>query len=300
MGGPARLLLSNNCSKRLDTVLATILQELERIEEKFSFYKDSSLLSMINSTAGTGRSVAIDDEFSGLLHYADTLFRESNGAFDPTAGVLKDIWNFQQASLPNKKELSKVLKYVDWGKFKWSCGHASLPVRGMRIDLGGIIKEYAVDFAAKIIRDFKINSALVELAGDICVIGNKPNGFPWEISIRHPRKANQSAILLKLTDISIATSGDYERSFILNGKRYSHLLNPITGYPIGGLISTSVLSKQCLIAGGTATTALLKEDRQGLEWLEKIGLPYLAIDSTLKMCGNMNTSLYSCSQEVFD
>ncbi len=293
MGGPAQLYLEENDPKTVKNALIKILVELERIEEKYSYFIDSSLTAQINESAGTGRSVRIDEEYASLLQYADTLHNESNGAFDPTAGVLRKLWKFDQPKLPDPIALSRKLASVGWGKLEWTNKSARLPFRCMQIDLGGIVKEYAVDFATQIVRDFKIESALVDLSGDISAIGKKPNGLPWEISIRHPRRPDKSAAFLKLENVAVATSGDYERSFVLDGKRYSHLLNPKTGWPLDGLASCTVISKQCLIAGGTATTSLLKEKQESCQWLEDVGLPYLAVDTTMNTYSNMQDH-FSC------
>ena len=290
MGGPAQVFLGHKNPKLSYATLQKVLDELQRIERKFSFYIDSSLVSLINKSAGTKRTVAIDDEFASLLHFADTLYSESDGVFDPTAGILKDVWKLDRTSLPDDGELTEILRCVGWKKFNWSSHSAQLSVRGMKIDLGGIVKEYAVDSASKILRDSKIGSALVDLAGDISLIGSRPDGSPWEVSVRHPRLSKKAVTVLRLSDISIATSGDYERALIVNGKRYSHLINPKTGWPIDGLISCTVISEQCLIAGGSASTALLKKTSEGIEWLEDIGLPYLAIDPSLKVYSNLQNS----------
>ena len=288
MGGPARLLVEHRDSKVENIALRRVLDELLRIERKFSFYINSSLVSSINNSAGTKRMIKIDDEFASLLHFADTLYKESDGAFDPTAGILKDVWKLDKQSLPDNDELLEKLGYVGWTKFDWSSHSARLSVKGMKIDLGGIVKEYAVDFATKILRDLNIRSGLVDLAGDIGLIGDKPDGTPWEISVRHPRISGKSVSMLRLSDVCVATSGDYERALIINGKRYSHLINPKTGWPIDGLASCTVVSEQCLLAGGTATTASLKENREIMEWLENIGLPYLAIDTSLQVHSNLD------------
>ena len=273
MGGPARLLVEHRDSKVEKIALRRILDELLRIERKFSFYINSSLVSSINNSAGTKKMIEIDDEFASLLHFADTLYKESDGAFDPTAGILKDVWKLDKLSLPDNDEILEKLSCVGWTKFDWSSHSARLSVKGMKIDLGGIVKEYAVDFATKILRDLNIKSALVDLAGDIGVIGGKPG---------------KSVSILRLSDICVATSGDYERALIINGKRYSHLINPKTGQPIDGLASCTVVSEQCLLAGGTATTASLKEKHEIMEWLENIGLPYLAIDTSLQVHSNLD------------
>ncbi len=290
MGGPAQVLLEHKNPKLSYATLQKILDELQRIERKFSFYINSSLVSLINKSAGTKRAVTIDDEFASLLHFADTLYSESDGVFDPTAGILKDIWKHDRTSLPDDSELAEKLRYVGWEKLNWSSHSAQLSLKGMKIDLGGIVKEYAVDFAAKILRDSKIGSALIDLAGDISLIGSRPDGSPWAVSVRHPRISQKSVTVLSLSDISIATSGDYERALIVNGKRYSHLINPKTGWPIDGLISCTVISEQCLIAGGSASTALLKKTNESIEWIEDIGLPYLAIDPSLEVYSNLQNS----------
>ena len=124
MGGPARLLVEHRDPKVINVAFCRVLDELQRIERRFSFYIDSSLVSSINNSAGTRRMIKIDDEFASLLHFADTLYKESNGAFDPTAGILKDLWKLDRLSLPDNDELLEKLGCVGWTKFDW-CSHTA-------------------------------------------------------------------------------------------------------------------------------------------------------------------------------
>jgi thiamine biosynthesis lipoprotein len=156
----------------------------------------------------------------------------------------------------------------------------------MELDFGGFVKEYTADCAAQTCRDTGIEHGLVELGGDIAVIGPHPDGSSWRVGVRHPRSVENAIAYVELTEGAIATSGDYERFMEINDKRYCHILNPRTGWPARYLASVSVLAPQCLIAG-TATTVAILMEKKGAGWLQALGLPHLCFDASLKPAGNL-------------
>ena len=155
-------------------------------------------------------------------------------------------------------------------------GAARLAREGMEIDFGGFGKEYAVDRVAGLIREAGLRSGLVDLGGDVCIVGPHPDGKPWQVGIRDPRNPTEAMARLPMTHGALATSGDYERFMEVDGVRYCHLLDPATGWPIRGLASASVVAPQCLIAGSGTTIAMLKGKR-GPAWLQALGLPHLYV-----------------------
>ena len=156
----------------------------------------------------------------------------------------------------------------------------------MQLDFGGIGKEYAVDRAAAICQQHGLQQGLVDLGGDIKIIGPHADGRPWSVGIRHPRKPGELMASINVSRGGIASSGDYERCIILNGKRYSHVLNPKTGWPVRGLASITVVAEQCVIAGSVSTISMLKE-KQGKRWIKDLGLAYLWMDQRGKMGGTL-------------
>jgi len=159
----------------------------------------------------------------------------------------------------------------------------------MELDFGGCVKEYAADSAAAQLRRHGVTSALVDLAGDMVAVGSPADASGWPVGIRHPARKASAVARVLLPEGGLASSGDYERCLEVDGKRYGHILHPRTGWPAGGLVAVSVLAAQCLVAGSSATIAMLKPTAEALDWLENLGLPWLAIDADLNCHGSLAT-----------
>jgi thiamine biosynthesis lipoprotein len=147
----------------------------------------------------------------------------------------------------------------------------------MEIDFGGVVKEYAVDRAAALCYAQGIKHGVINLGGDIRVVGPRADGSPWRVGIRHPRSEDALLDTLLLYEGALASSGDYERCIRVNDVRYGHVLNPKSGWPVRHLAAVSVVGDFCVVAGSASTIAMLKE-AQGIEWLQDLGLPYLWVD----------------------
>ena len=254
-----------------------VIADVARIEAKFSRYRDDSVTTRINRAAG-GLPVAIDAETAALLRYAQQVFDLSDGRFDITSGVLRRVWDFKArpARLPPPASIAEARALIGWQRVEWDDHAIRLPERGMEIDFGGIGKEYAADRAATICLEHGIAHGLVNLGGDVRAIGALPNGTPWRIGIRDPRCENRAIAVLEVADGAVATSGDYERYFDLEGRRYCHLLDPRTGMPVSHWQSVSVVAPLCVVAGSCATVAMLLEAR-AIPFLEAQRWAYLAI-----------------------
>jgi thiamine biosynthesis lipoprotein len=252
------------------------IEEVARIEAKFSRYRLDSLVSRINAAAGSA-PIAIDAETHSLLAFADACYRNSEGAFDITSGVLRRAWRFDGAAIPEPSELEPLLRRIGWDRVVLSQTAIRLPEEGMEIDFGGFGKEYAVDRAALMLRQAGVQSAFVNLAGDLCVLGAQPGDAPWRVGIRHPRKAGAVIASLPVRSGALATSGDYERFIDANGVRHCHVLDPRTGRSARGFQSVTVHGTSCLVAGSAATIAMLKGRAAGLEWLASLGLAHFCV-----------------------
>ena len=257
------------------------IDEISRIERKYSRYRPESIVSLINAAAGVGFAEC-DDETLALLHYADTLFKSSAGLFDITSGVLRKAWNFKSAVLPDHQILSPLLDLIGWQRVERQGTAIRLPTTGMELDFGGFGKEYAADRAATVLHEQGVAHGYVNMAGDIRVIGPKPDGTPWMIGIQDPRHKDRAIASIPLHGGALATSGDYERFFELDGKRYCHILNPLTGYPVTWWRSVTVVTPMVITAGSYSTIAMLKE-AGGLAFLQESGLGYLAVDHSGKL-----------------
>jgi len=278
MGGPCQIRLYSADAALGQRAIHAAVVEVERLEQKYSRYRNDSLTTRVNLSAGSGRTVTIDAETAGLLRYADTLWRESDGLFDLTAGILRRAWDFRSGVLPTQSAIEQLLPLIGWSKVTWDSTCVSLPEKGMELDFGGCVKEYACDSVVAVLRNIGIAHALVDLAGDIAVVGSQADGQPWLVGIRHPDKKHQAIAQIPLYQGGLASSGDYERCLKVDGRRYGHILNPNTGWPMDGLVAVTVLAQQCLVAGSSATLGMLMPQDAALSWLSELGLPWLAVD----------------------
>jgi thiamine biosynthesis lipoprotein len=253
------------------------IAEVRRIETKFSrYHRDNSIVSAINAAAGAA-AVECDAETVALLDYAEALHVASEGRFDITSGVLRRAWDFKSQRLPDAAELGALCGLVGWAMVERGPATIRLPLPGMEIDFGGFGKEYAADRAAAVLRELGARNGFVNLGGDLHAIGPQPDGRPWLIAIQDPRDPTRAAAEIELSHGGLATSGDYERFFEIDGERYCHILNPKTGWPVSHWRSVSVAAPLCIAAGSCSTIAMLAQD-QALAFLAGSGLAYLAID----------------------
>ena len=275
MGSPCQLQLFVKNKQMAKRAVQTVIKEIQRQEAKYSRYLDDSFLSEINRNAGDVKGIRVDTETAALLDYADNCYQQSEGLFDISAGVLAKAWDFKRNRLPEKSLVESLLKRVGWDKIQWRSPYLYLP-KGMALDFGGIVKEYAVDTAVGLCQQQGITSGLIELGGDVRAIGAMPEGQAWQIGIAHPRKPKQLLTHLQLYSGAIASSGDYERYIEVDGQRYCHILNPKTGYPIDSqyLHSVTVIAEHCVVAGSLATIAQLKQ-ADGKAWLAQSGCDYI-------------------------
>ena len=255
-----------------------LMSEVKRIEGKYSRYDPQSALSIINSSAGKHEGTLVDEETAALLDYASAMYLQSEGLFDITSGILRKAWNFREARLPSSSQIEALLPLIGWEKVSWKRPHLVLPQSGMELDFGGVGKEYAVDRATTLAINRGISGGLVNLGGDVRVFGKRPDGAPWSIGIVHPRRMGESIAQRPLKSGALATSGDYERFFEINGRRYSHILDPFTGWPPEHTFhSVSITHDSCLIAGSISTIAMLKGEEGGLAYVKKMRAPYMVV-----------------------
>lgn len=233
------------------------MQEVQRIEHKYSRYRPDSLLSRINAAAGQPHPIPIDEETASLLQLGGQLHLASQGRFDLTSGVLRRAWDFKRGLLPKQATLDELLPLVDWHRVELEARQVRLPIAGMELDLGGIGKEYAADRAAERCQALGMVGGFVDLGGDIRVIGPRADGTGWRLGIRDPRDEQKLLGELTLAQGALATSGDYERGFQVEGRRYGHLLDARTGWSVSHWSSVSVAAPSALAAGALATLGML-------------------------------------------
>jgi len=281
MGSACEVVLAFHTQNEAESMAKLAIDEVLRIERKYSRYTTDSIIAKINQLAGCG-AVQCDDETWALFQFASQLFDQSDGLFDITSGVLRQAWDFKNPEVPSSQKLEALMPLVGWKKVVLHDQSIALPLAGMEIDLGGFGKEYAADRAAQVLKEKGVTHGYVNLAGDMRFLGPKPTGEPWMIGIQDPRALDQVVATLPITMGGLATSGDYERYFELNGQRYCHVLNPKTGMPVSYWRSVSVTSPATVVSGCTTTMAMLKE-AEGLAFLQATGFDFFAIDHTGKV-----------------
>lgn len=278
MGSPCSVQLYASTPRQAKQYADIVIKDVARLEARYSRYRQDSFLSEINRVAAQGGEITVDPETAGLLDYAATCYQESDGLFDITSGILRQAWNFKSGQLPADGAIESLLDKVGWQHISWKAPVLTFQITGMEIDFGGVVKEYAVDRAAALCWEAGIRHGVINLGGDIKIIGPHADGTPWNVGIRHPGHKNDEALqTLQLYTGALASSGDYERCITLNGKRYGHVLNPKTGWPVSHLAAVSVVGDFCVVAGSASTIAMLKE-KQGPKWLEELGLSHLYVD----------------------
>jgi thiamine biosynthesis lipoprotein len=257
-----------------ERMLALAAGEAARIEAKFSRYRRGNAVAAIN--AAEGRTIVVDEETARLLDYADELFDLSDGKFDITSGVLRRAWRFDGSDrVPSPATVAALLPQVGWDKVRWHTPEITLP-RGMEVDFGGIGKEYAVDRAAALVRPLS-SQCLLNFGGDLLALGPQVGGAPWRVGIE---SVHESATAVRHIDLAVgalATSGDARRYLLKNGKRYGHILDPTTGWPVvGAPRSITVAAATCTQAGMLATLALLR-GAQAEPFLSTQGVQFWAL-----------------------
>ena len=288
MGGPCRLRFACADEALAGQVIAAAETEVRRLEQKYSRYLPDSLTSTINRAAGAQQAVPIDGETAGLLGFADTLWQQSGGLFDLTAGILRRAWDFKSGHLPAQSAIDQFTAVDRLAAGAVGCSPLiRLPAAGMEIDFGGCVKEYACDSVAAVLARHGVERGLVDLAGDMAGVGLGCAAEPWPVGIRDPRRPGAAIATFSLAGGSLASSGDYERCMVVDGRRYGHILNPLTGWPVQGLAAVSIAAPQCLVAGGSATIAMLKPEPEALAWLAELGLPWFAVDAALACHGEL-------------
>ncbi|QBQ54824.1 FAD:protein FMN transferase [Nitrosococcus wardiae] len=286
MGTPCEIQLYAQTQAKAQRAAEFIIADVRRLEALYSRYRADSFLSEINRVAMAGGRISVDEETAGLLNYAATCYEQSEGLFDITSGILRRAWNFKSDKLPSKAQVQELLSSIGWDKLYWAPPVLEFPLPGMEIDFGGIVKEYAADRTASLSSQAGVRHGLVNLGGDIKIIGPRPDGEPWRIGIRHPSHQGAATRMLLLQEGAIASSGDYERCIVLNGVRYGHVLNPKTGWPVRHLASVTVVSDLCVVAGSASTITMLKET-DGPDWLQNLGLPHFWVDIRGKTGGSL-------------
>ena len=283
MGSPCAISLDWPAARE---IAEAAICEVKRIERTYSRYLADSVVGAINDAARRGGAIEVDAETGELIDAALALYRRSQGLFDITSGPLREVWNDDAVAPPGADALARVLERIGSNKLDWSRPRLAFSQQGMEIDLGGLAKEYAADRAAALCRAMGAERGIVDLGGDLALFGDNPDGSPWRIGVADPQDPSRAAATLFVRDSAgVATSGGYQRFWEFAGKRYGHIFDPRTGWPVEGLASVTAVAENCAQAGALTTIALLKGE-QGADWLASHADAHVYIDREGRLGGN--------------
>lgn len=243
---------------------------VEAFEAKYSRFRPESLISRINAAAGC-EWVAVDAEAEALFKLCDTLHFMTQGVLDPTTLPLMRLWDYKAAAprIPSAEEIAAARTRVGWKKVRREPGRVFLPETGMALDFGGFGKEYAVDAVAKLAVEHRLPCALVDFGHDLRAVGAPPGRPAWHIGLEDPQAPGRSNGSVALVNRGIASSGDYLRGFTIEGRRYGHIIDPRTGWPVAnGCVQANVVASSCLQAGVLSTTAFVLGVPAGVDFIQ--------------------------------
>ncbi|MGA1871145.1 MAG: FAD:protein FMN transferase [bacterium] len=250
----------------------TKMREIERI---MSAKDPKSMVSRINNESAL-HEIVIPPSLVEVIDTCLSYSADTEGAFDISIGSITKLWDFHQETpiLPSEESVRLARKRVNykWIELDKEKSSLSLKREGMSLDLGAVAKGYSIDQAACVLKRFGISAGIINAGGDLMLFGQKPGNGPWNIGIQHPRKKNSLIENLRITDKAIVTSGDYERYFIINNKRYHHILDPGTGWPAWGCQSVSIIAPSAMIADIIATAVFVLGPEKGMKYIERSSL----------------------------
>ena len=250
------------------------VREIQRIETLLTTYDEGSETSLINANAGLA-PVRVSAETFDLIQRSIRISQVTQGAFDITYGsVDRRLWNFDTAmrELPDAATARRMVRLIDYRNILLDKGESTvlLKEKGMRIGFGAIGKGYAAERAKAVMQQMGVTSGVVNASGDLTAWGYQPDGEPWTIGIVNPNAAGQIFSYLNVTGLALATSGNYEKYVIIDGKRYSHTINPRTGLPVTGIKSVTILCPNAEIADAMATPVMIMGIRAGLDMINQM------------------------------
>ena len=301
----AGFVLGTTCSVRLvgggsEGLLDAIFARLRQIEDELGVKKSGSQIDALNAAAGRA-PVALGADALAIIKRDLELSAWSDGAFDPSVGPLAAIWGIgtDHAKLPGSHEIASAKRLVGWKDIVLDGEKKTVYLRreGMALDLGSTTKGYAADEVVRLIRDAQVKSAIVDLGGNVLVEGNRPDGKPWRIGLQNPFSSDRGVYLgiASLTSKTMVTSGVYERFFVdeTSGKRYHHILDTKTGYPVdNGIMSVTAVTSRSFDADGFTTTVFALGREKGMALAKAKGIDIIVVDSGRRVYASPGVSTY--------
>jgi thiamine biosynthesis lipoprotein len=256
--------------ERIDMAVA----EIRRIEKVLTTFKDDSETALINNNAGV-QPVKVSEEVFRLIERSKRISHITQGAFDISYGSIdKRLWNFDKTmtSLPDPKLAKQMVRLINYRNIILDHEHQTvfLKEKGMRIGFGGIGKGYAAEMAKAVMQNAGVTSGVVNASGDLAAWGHQPNGKPWTIGIVHPDAADMPFSYMSVTNMAVATSGNYEKFVMIDGKKYSHTINPKTGLPVRGIKSVTIISPNAELCDALATPVTIMGVTAGMHLINQL------------------------------
>jgi FAD:protein FMN transferase len=271
------------------------VDEIRRIERVLTTFKEDSETALINQNAGI-KPVKVSQEVFRLIERSKRISEITQGAFDISYGSIdKRLWNFDKnmTSLPDPKLAKQMVRLINYRNIILDEEHQTvfLKEEGMRIGFGGIGKGYAAEMAKAVMQNAGVTSGVVNASGDLAAWGHQPDGKPWTIGIVHPDAAHMPFSYMNVTNMAVATSGNYEKFVIIDGKKYSHTINPRTGLPVKGIKSVTIISPNAELCDALATPVTIMGVTAGMHLVNQLkGIECVIIDDD----NNLYTSKHIC------
>jgi thiamine biosynthesis lipoprotein len=296
MGNRFEISIVGDDPKLADEHIDAAVAEISRIEKLLTTFSENSQTNEINKNAGI-KSVKVDEEVLNMVARALKISALTQGSFDITYGSIdKSLWNFDvnMKSLPDAETARKSVSLINYRNVILDVENNTvfLKEKGMRIGFGGIGKGYAADRAKYTLQQRGVNNGIVNAAGDLITWGAQPNGKPWTIAIADPDQSTTPFSTLNISNMAIATSGNYEKYVVINGKKYSHTIDPKTGLPVEGIKSVSIICPSAELADAMATPVMVMGVKVGLDLINQ--LPQMAcviIDDYSQVHSSKNINL---------
>jgi len=296
MGNHFELTVVANNEKWAHERIDAGVSEIQRIERLLTTFNDDSETNLINQNAGIS-PVVISAETFNLVERSLRISQVTQGAFDITYGSIdKRLWNFDQqmTSLPDKETAKNMVRLINYQNVILNREKSTvfLKEKGMRIGFGGIGKGYAAERAKLIMKQQGVESGVVNASGDLTAWGLQPNGNHWTVGIANPDAKHEVFSYMSITDLAVATSGNYEKYVMIDGKKYSHTINPRTGLPVTGIKSVTIITTNAEIADAMATPVMIMGIRTGLDMIDQIkDIEAVIIDDHDRMYTSKNINI---------
>lgn len=273
MGSDFEITVVSNSATEGEEAIARAISEIIRIENLISSWKSTSETSKINSAAGI-EPVSISKELFDLIDRALKLSKLTDGAFDITYASMDKIWKYDGSmkEMPSEESIQKSIAHIGYNKIELDQKNKTifLKNKGMKIGFGAIGKGYAADRAKWLLQELGIDSGIINASGDISSWGTKPDGSSWQIAITNPMNKEKSYGTFSIDNQSVVTSGNYEKFVTFNGKRYSHIIDPRTGYPASGLLSVTIFAPKAELADALATAVFVMGTEIGMDRINQL------------------------------